>query len=113
LKTTTISAEQITGKCFVQHPSAISNLEEWLCYENHFYIQDFSTKPSFIGIESCDELQILELSGHSYCEDCYQEHIKTLEKQDLLKKRNKPLQALELFSGFFFFVLLSAIPLTY
>jgi DNA (cytosine-5)-methyltransferase 1 len=103
LKTTTISAEQIAGKCFVQHPSTINNLEEWLCHENHFYIQDFSTKPSFIGIESCDELQTLELSAHSYCRDCYKKHIKTLEKQDLLKKGNKPLQALEIFSGSFLY----------
>ena len=97
--TETIPAEHITGKCYIQHLSAISNLEAWLCHENHFYVQDQSTKPSFIKIRSCDELQKLHPSSYSYCERCYQDHIKVLEKQDLLCKRNKPLQALEIFSG--------------
>ncbi|KAI9511110.1 S-adenosyl-L-methionine-dependent methyltransferase [Russula earlei] len=99
LNTETISAEHITGKCYIQHPALISNLEKWLSYENHFYVQDFSTKLSFMNMKGCDDLQMLDLSTFSYCEECYEGHIKTLEKQDSLKKENRPLQALEIFSG--------------
>jgi hypothetical protein len=86
----------------MQHPSGITNLKAWTSYENHFYVQDHIIKPSYIELESCNELQTLDSSAYTYCRSCYEEHIKMLEKQDLLFKRNKPLQALEIFSGSFF-----------
>jgi hypothetical protein len=101
LGTETIPAENITGKCYIQHPSAITDLKTWTSYENHFYVQDCSTKPSFVGLETCNELETLDMATHIYCISCYNEHIKMLKRQDLLFKRNKPLQALELFSGSF------------
>ena len=52
--------------------------------------------------ECGDELQVLASSTHSYCEECYEEHIKTLKKEDTLFKQNRPLQALEIFSGLSF-----------
>jgi hypothetical protein len=52
-------------------------------------------------LESGDELQILDSPTHSYCEKCYKEHIDALEKEDSLFKQNRPLQALEIFSGSF------------
>jgi hypothetical protein len=51
--------------------------------------------------ESGDEFQMLDSSTHSYCEECYEEHIKALEKEDTLFKQNKTLKALEIFSGSF------------
>jgi hypothetical protein len=49
-----------------------------------------------------DGLQMLASSTHSYCEECYKEHIKTLKKGDTLFEQNRALQALEIFSGAFF-----------
>jgi len=94
LKTETISAEYITGKCYVQHPSAISNLEAWFQHVDHFYVQDYSVNPPFIGADDCHRLQMLDPSTHSFCKPCYKEHIKILEENKLLYKRNRPLQAL-------------------
>jgi hypothetical protein len=68
--------------------------------KNHFYIQDFNRQLLFM-LESGDELQMLASSTHSYCEECYEEHIKTLKKKDKLFRQNRPLQALEIFSGSF------------
>jgi hypothetical protein len=106
LKTETISAEYITGKCYVQHPSAISNLEAWFQHEDHFYVQDYSVNPPFVGADDCYRLQMLDPSTHSFCKLCYKEHMKILEENKLLYKRNRPLQALEIFSGYFFIFLL-------
>ncbi|KAF8503256.1 S-adenosyl-L-methionine-dependent methyltransferase [Russula emetica] len=97
-QTETISAENITGKCYTQCISAIGNLEAWKHQMNHFYIQDNFNIPLFM-LESSDELQMLDSSTHSYCEECYKEHIKTLEKGDALFKQNRALRALEIFSG--------------
>lgn len=89
----TIPAEHIAGKCYIQHLSAIGNLEAWLHQKNHFYVQDNFNRPL------PESLQMLDSSIHSYCEQCYKEHTKTLERKDILCEQNKPLQALELFSG--------------
>lgn len=48
-----------------------------------------------------DGLQMLASSIHSYCEECYKEHIKALKKEGTLFKQNRALQALEIFSGAF------------
>ena len=98
-KTEIISTEDITGKCYIQYLSAIGNLEAWLHQKNHFYIQDNFNKPLLTG--GGDEIQMLDSSTHSYCEECYREHVKTLEREDILYEQNKPLQALEIFSGLF------------
>lgn len=90
------------GKCYVQHQSAISDLKSWLCHGDCFYVPDYLTKPSFVRAAAFDQPQVMDLSTHSYCEECYEEHIRTLAKQDLAYARNKPLKALELFSGSFF-----------
>ncbi len=55
-------------------------------------------------LEGSNELQMLDLPTHSYCEECYQEHIRVIEKEDILYKQNQPLQALEIFSGSFFYI---------
>jgi hypothetical protein len=52
-------------------------------------------------LECGDELPMLASSTHSYCEECYKEHIKTLKKEDALFKQNRALRALEIFSGSF------------
>lgn len=52
-------------------------------------------------LECGDELQMLNSFTHSYCEECYKEHIKTLKRKDTFFKQNKPLKALEIFSGSF------------
>jgi hypothetical protein len=52
-------------------------------------------------LESGDELQMLDSSTHSYCGECYEEHIKALEREDTLFRQNKTLKALEIFSGSF------------
>lgn len=52
-------------------------------------------------LEGDDEFQMLDSSIHSYCEECYEEHIKTLKKKDTLFQQNKALKALEIFSGSF------------
>jgi DNA (cytosine-5)-methyltransferase 1 len=74
--------------------------------KNHFYIQDIFNRQLFIGLEGGNELQMLDSSTHSYCEKCYEEHIKTLKKKDRLYNQNKPLQTLEIFSGLFSFILI-------
>jgi hypothetical protein len=101
LKTDSIPAENIIGKCYVLHPSAIDDLESWLCHVDHFYVQNYSSKPPFITIEAFDGLHMMDSSAHSYCEECYKEHIKALAKQDSIYSGNQPLKALELFSGAF------------
>lgn len=68
--------------------------------QNHFYIKDNFNIPLFM-LESGNELQMLDSSIHSYCEECYKEHIKTLGKEDGLFKQSKALQVLEIFSGSF------------
>ena len=70
--------------------------------KNHFYVQDNFNRQLLFMLESDDELQMLASFTHSYCEGCYKECIKTLEKKDELFKQNRPLQALEIFSGSFF-----------
>ena len=45
-------------------------------------------------------------STHSYCKNCYDEHIKTLKKENLLCEQSKPLQALEIFSGLLSFFII-------
>lgn len=52
-------------------------------------------------LDSDDELHMLESFNHFYCKECYEEHIKTLEKRDTLFKQNGTLKALEIFSGSF------------
>ena len=95
----TISAEDITGKCYIQHLSAIGNLEAWIHQKDHFYVQDNLNRP--VLSESDDELQTLASSTHSYCKECYKEHIKTLKKRNTLFKQNRAFQVLEIFSGLF------------
>jgi hypothetical protein len=84
------------GKCYVQHPSTINDLEAWLCHMDHFYVQKYSSRPPFIRADAVNELQLMDSSTLSYCEECYQEHITMLAKQE---ERKKPLKALELFAG--------------
>jgi hypothetical protein len=96
LKTESISAENVMGKCYVQHPSTIHDLEAWLCHMDHFYVQNYSSRPPFMTADALDELQLMDSSTLSYCEECYQEHITMLAKQE---ERKEPLKALELFSG--------------
>jgi hypothetical protein len=92
----TISAEHIADKCYIQHLSAIDSLNAWLHQKNHFYVQDNLNR---LLPEGGNDPQMLDSSIHSYCEQCYKEHIKKLERKDILCEQNKPLQTLELFSG--------------
>jgi hypothetical protein len=96
--TTTIPAENITGKCYVQHLSDIGNQEAWIHQKNHFYVQNNFNRQLFM-LESGDEFQMLDSSTYSYCEECYEKHTKTLEKEETLLFRNRAFRALELFSG--------------
>ncbi|KAH9180823.1 S-adenosyl-L-methionine-dependent methyltransferase [Lactarius sanguifluus] len=99
LKTESIPINNIVGKCYVQHPSAIQDLGLWLCHEDHFYVQDCSVKPPFIKVEDCNDLRVMDLASHSYCVDCYEKHMEGKSEQKLFVQSHQPLQALELFSG--------------
>ena len=99
LRTENIPIQNIAGKCYVQHPSAIQDLDLWLHHEDHFYVQDCSVKPPFIRIEDCNELRVMDLYSHSYCTECYKEHMENISEQRLLVQGHRPLQTLELFSG--------------
>ncbi len=80
--------------------------------KNHFYVQDNTNRPFFMP-EGGYELQIIDSSTHTYCEECYNDHIKILEKEDTLYIQNKPLQALEIFSGLFLISIIMSELLTY
>jgi hypothetical protein len=69
--------------------------------KNHFYVQDNFNRQLLFMLESDDELQMLASFTHSYCEECYKKHIKTLERKYELFEQNRPLKALEIFSGSF------------
>ncbi|KAF8261693.1 S-adenosyl-L-methionine-dependent methyltransferase [Lactarius quietus] len=99
LKTESIPMENIVSKCFVQHPLAIQDLDSWLCHEDHFYVQDYSDNPPFLGIKDSNELRVMDLPSHSYCMECYNKHMESISEQRLFVQSHHPIQALELFSG--------------
>lgn len=99
LQTETIPIYNIIGKCYIQHPSAIQDLDSWLCHEDHFYVQDCLDTPPFVRIEDCSDLTALSVHSHSYCVECYKKHMEGIAEQSLITQTHKPLQTLELFSG--------------
>ncbi|KAI9446182.1 S-adenosyl-L-methionine-dependent methyltransferase [Lactarius indigo] len=80
-------------------PQPIQDLDLWLGHEDHFYVQDCSVNPPFIRVEDCNKLRVMDLASHSYCLECYEEHMESISEQKLFVQSHQPLQALELFSG--------------
>lgn len=89
---------RIEGKAFAVHPQALSSqqLEEWLSYNDHFYVDQCcnSSRPSCI-----EDLNPLSHRGSTSSKPCYQARQQLLQENKRLLLSHQPLNGLELFAG--------------
>lgn len=102
-----IPIHSVDGVCHVKQLSKSEDIESWVQHDDHFYLnqqQDDGDSP-LVRLQT--KLQ--------RCKICDEKRVEKMESEKALKKRNKPLRVLELFSGMLIssnlFTMLTSLPL--
>ncbi|KXN86923.1 DNA (cytosine-5)-methyltransferase 1A, partial [Leucoagaricus sp. SymC.cos] len=85
-----IDPERLDGICYVRHLRDHGKIDEWIQYNDHFYLNQKGDMHGLFHIDE-DELDV--------CGECMTTRLDELARNKQLLKQRGPLRGLELFSG--------------
>ena len=85
-----VPSHKLERRCHVRHLTDLAKIEEWVEFDDHFYLNQVGTK---------EHLQPMKKRDFGYCAECRAEDERTRSRRERFLVANSKLIGMELFCG--------------